>query len=151
MKNKNLMRIINLVCAAVLLWLLVVQFIPFWSYGEPEKQVSIQGYIWVPTEHTGLDKALSQSLGAEVTVENVLEAVWLLLIGAVSIILLLCLSGRRGTAWLPLITGLMGIWQYAGNPVFRQGANWQLHLVLAAVAAVLAAINLILFFPKKHQ
>ena len=130
----------NIVCAALILVLLVTQFLPFWHYGEPDQTVSISSFVWLLTDHDAVSGALSTATGENVTVNTVFApAVLLMCFGIAGLALILWKSESGLIAAVPLLTGAMGFWQYLGKSAYRFGDGWVLHFALCAVLAVISA------------
>lgn len=152
--KKNLGRIVNILCVVLLIGVLVTQFLPFWSYEAKDETVtvSIDGYVWFPEDHKELTKDFGEILQItekkKIQPNLVIEAALLFVACVVSIIFLVAKSGHKFTAVLPLITGILGIKQYLGNYLFQIGQNWQLHLAVCIVLAVVAASNLVLLIAE---
>lgn len=150
--NTTLTRVISFVCALLMLGILATQFLPFWTYGDPAKTVSINGYVWFPAKHTPLGNQLAGVLRSAYNVRVtsslvpnnlVSTSVVLLVAAALSTLFLIIKSDKKWTALLPFATGIIGIVQYLGNILFQTGMNWQIHLVVCIVAVALAAVNLV--------
>lgn len=159
--NTTLTRVISFVCALLMLGILVTQFLPFWTYGDPAETVSINGYVWFPGKHAKLSAQLSGVLRSTYNVmvknnlvpNNLVSTSIILLVGAaLSALILVIKSDKKWTALLPFATGIIGIVQYLGNVLFQTGMNWQIHLAVCIAAVALAAVNLVFlaidFFKK---
>ncbi|MBR3873906.1 MAG: hypothetical protein IKJ26_07010 [Clostridia bacterium] len=136
--------LLNLLCAILMIALLVCQFSPFWQYGEPDSQtaVSINGYIWFPTDNAALTKQL-QSIDPDHEVDGILAMPLLhLLLCVAGIILCLFKPDTAAAPLFPLAAGLVGIWGYLAKPVFQAGMGWQLHLALCVLMALAGAAAL---------
>lgn len=141
----NRTSICNIVCAVLMVILLVLQFMPFWTYGEEEAMTSsIQGYIWFPTEKGDLENYLQAQTSPEFTINDILVMpIVVLVAGAVGVVLCLIKPDNMLVSLLPAACGLVGIWGYLSKAAFRLGANWQLHLVLCIAILAAAAISLL--------
>ena len=133
----------NAVCALLILVLLVTQFLPFWHYGEPDKTVSISSFVWLLTDHDAVSGSLSEAMGETVTVNTVFApAVLMLCFGVVSLAMILWKTDSGLVTAIPLLTALVGFWQYLGKRVYRLGNGWVLHLTLCVVLAAVSAWRL---------
>lgn len=146
----TLTRVISFVCVLLMLGILVTQFLPFWTYGDPAESVSINGYVWFPDKHTDLSKELQAYFLEPVKVKLVVNSVatsslLLLVASALSAVVLVFKSKKALFSLLPLATGAIGLYQYLGNGLYQLGMNWQIHLALCIAAIVVAAVNLVLF------
>lgn len=137
---------LNRICAVLMLCLVVLQFLPFWSYpieGGTARS-SIQGYIWFPSDHPDLLAALQAELGAEFRVNDVVGMpVLVLLTGVVGFFTCLACSNQRIVSLLPLACGLSACYGYLFNPAFRFSSLWILHFLFALLIFAAALCNLI--------
>ena len=154
-KASNLTPILNVICAVlmlVLLVLLVLQFMPFGTYGDPATPVSIQGYIWFPGDHTGLDKALKESVSADYSINDVLlMPILTRVLGAVGIVLCLIQSDNPFVSLLPAACGLAGTWGYLTGAAFHVGSGWVFHLILCIALLALGLISLISLLSARQK
>ena len=154
-KASNLTPILNVICAVlmlVLLVLLVLQFMPFGTYGDPATPVSSQGYIWFPGDHTGLDKALKESVSADYSINDVLlMPILTLVLGAVGIVLCLIQSDNPFVSLLPAACGLAGTWGYLTGAAFHVGSGWVFHLILCIALLALGLISLISLLSARQK
>lgn len=151
-KASNLTPILNVICAVLMLVLLVLQFMPFWTYGDPATPVSIQGYIWFPGDHTGLDKALKESVSTDYSINDVLlMPILTLVLGAVGIVLCLIQSDNPFVSLLPAACGLAGTWGYLTGAAFHVGSGWEFHLILCIALLALGLISLISLLSARQK
>lgn len=142
--------VLNVVCAVLMLILLVLQFLPFWSYGDPSVSVSIQEYIWFPGDHTGLDKELTALVSADYSINDVLlMPILTLVLGAVGIVMCLFKSSNSRISLLPTACGLVGAFGYLTGAAFQVGSGWALHLVVCLLL-VCAGLACLLSGRKTH-
>lgn len=136
MKVKTSCRI----CAALLLLLIVLQFTPFWHLGEPEKSVSLNGYVWMPTDHKDLENWLaSEAEGANVTAGHLVAMPLLVLVlGVATIILCIMQSDNVYSLLAPCAAGCIGMIGYLKEAALHLGSNWGVHLALCIVIMLLA-------------
>jgi len=137
----NVISVINIACAILMLGLLICQFVPFWNMDGQE--VSIGGYAWFPTDHSDFTAHFQQLLE---TKEDLAGGVALintivLLVGAAGLIFCLKNSADVWPAVFPTVCGVTIIVGYIVRPVFRLGAMWQLHVVLAIVMLAMAIFS----------
>ncbi|MBE6933576.1 MAG: hypothetical protein E7462_00760 [Ruminococcaceae bacterium] len=119
-----------------------------WNLAEEAVQVSIASYFAFPKHSTGLSAKLLPLLPNETrqecVVNTIVTTVTLLLLTCVlGVIFILRKPGKAYLSFLPLAAGLIGVWQYLGNHLFREGQNWQIHLAVCILTAVVAAVNLV--------
>lgn len=164
MKKDRITTVCNLICAVLLLAMLITQFQPFWtcsnckSHKEVDKEVSIAEYIWTPKHHKPITDDMTdhyrELLGEDYRDEkgkkfkfqpnDILPATVTVFLGSVVGILVCVLLRKKFFApAIPLIVGIAGILGYTTYPALQIGHNWQTHLILAAVLAVIALIALV--------
>ncbi len=142
MKTKG----ISILCACLMVLLLVLQFVPYWQYGEEPEDVSIQRFVWFPTDCKGLEKQIGEEIldpGFSVG-RIVLMPILELLLCAAGSVLCLLKGEEKWVSLFPVAAGGFGIWGYL-NPAFRLGSLWTLHfavcILLLAAGAFLAYIR----------
>lgn len=139
MFRKNPVKFCNILCIILMACLLICQFLPFWHYGDTD--VSINGFVWFPKNHVQLETTLSEALGTEVTINDIVRSAVLLLILCVAgIIAGIYKSESSLLALLPLAAGCTGLWQYLGKPVFRLSSCWWFHLCLSIALVLVSAM-----------
>jgi len=138
---------LNILCVVLMVLLLVLQFLPFWSYGEPAETASISDYIWWPEDHKSLEKHMQGQFGKDFHVwEIVGMPCGVLAFGVLGILFCLIKPRNPLCTFLPLACGGIGLWGYLCKPAFQLGVNWQLHAALCALIFVVAACTLLLAF-----
>lgn len=141
-------RIFNIICIVLMGVLLVLHFMPFWSYDG--MSTSIQSYIWFPTDHAALESYLSGQVGGAYSINSILlMPIIVLVTTVVGIILNIAMSDNLFVSLVPLGCGLVGIWGYLSKAAFQLGTNWGLHL--AVCVAMAAAAGLKMFFLAKND
>lgn len=128
---------LNLLCAALMLLLLVLQFTPFFTCAGTGETVSIQEYVWFPTEHTALEKEIKASIPDHAIDEMVVMPLIVLLCGAAGAVIGLIKSDRIWCSLLSVLCGLAGVWGYLTNLAFHLVSSWSLHLILSVLIALL--------------
>lgn len=142
--------VLNLTCALVMLVLLVLQFMPFWTYGEPAQSVSIQEYIWFPGNHTGLDKVMQATLYSDYKIDDILlMPILTLVLGAAGIVLCIFKADNPFVSLLPTACGAVSALGYLTHSAFQTGSNWTLHLLVCIILFVLGLVSLITTFKSK--
>lgn len=138
---KNLTR---LVCAMLLLAVFAMQFLPFWHYGEQnEISRSINGYIWFPTDHNDLTSHLQTVVRADYKIEQILVVpIASMILSAVGCVLCFFKRDQFYTMLFPFFCGLIGLFGYLREPVFRLGNGWQIHMLLYAALLILSIYSL---------
>lgn len=128
---------LNYACAVVMLLLVVLLFVPFWNTGE--ETVSINSYVWMPSEQKGLESYFADALGEKPDINEVVTApVFLLLLGVLGAPLCIIMGQSTFGSLLGIPFGIVGIWGYATCPVLQLGALWELHLALCIAALALS-------------
>lgn len=126
----------NLLCALLILGLLVCQFLPFWN------GVSIQKYVWFPSDNEAVGGIISEATGREFSVNDVvLMPVLVLLSGAVGIVLCLWKPEEIFSSIAGIICAVSGIWGYLAEPAFRLGSLWVLHFILCLLILAVSAMT----------
>lgn len=141
MSKKVSVSMLNLVSAALLIVLLVLQFTPFWHFdGETEQSSSIQSYVWFPDDHKELDSYLTEACGENYSLNSIVAMpVLVLALGAVGVVLCAVKSNRWQVSMLPAACGLVGAWGYLSRAAYHLGSGWGFHLVLCIAVTILAA------------
>ena len=128
---------LNYACAAVMLLMVVLLFVPFWNTGE--QTVSINSYVWMPSGQTKLEAYFADALGEKVDINSVVTApVLLLVLGVLGAALSIFKGQSAFGSLLGIPFGIVGIWGYATCPVLRLGSLWGLHLALCIAALALS-------------
>lgn len=143
---KGNVKLFNMVCAALMAVVLILQFVPFWHFvdGETEAAASISGYIWMPDDHKALDKHLESVVEGHSLNDMLLPPILTLVLSAVGLVLCLLKPGQTPMLLLPLGCGLAVLIGCLTIPAMKLGTGWALHLVLGMALLVIAAAGLIL-------
>lgn len=138
-KNTKLTRICNIICAALMLALIVCQFMPFWTTTTGDS-ISIQEYTWLPHHNKDLEKDFKALIDNDYGINDVvLMPIVALVVGALGIIFTVMFMKKCGIVICPLLVGVLATYDYLLNPAYQLGAAWQLHLVIG-IALLLASI-----------
>ena len=165
-------------CALIMLVILALMFVPFWSYTgtnedtfEPEDRItSINGYLWFPSDHSELEDAFNEyeegGLNAlyEASPMNFDENGYLedidankiafpigfqILFGAFGIAACLWKPKANAIALLPICCGLAGIYGYLVIPALRMGpAGLWITSLVLACIAIVLGIVRLIFGAK---
>lgn len=155
-------KLINYVSAFLLLILVVMQFLPFWTYpgkmevinaetGKKEKveaelDTSIQNYIWFPEDNkdctTYLQKATADKEFA--CGDIILFPVLALILTAVCIACVIINPEFKFIFLFPLVVGVIGVISLIGQVPFAlgNGTNFTVQMALAAPLAILGISSL---------
>lgn len=132
-----------LVCALLLMILFILQFTPFWQYGEAGESCSISSYVWFPSDQ----KELESWLGAQAEDHDLNSFVGMpiltLVLSAAGAVLCLIKPDNGWTALLPTACGLFGAIGYLTTPALKLGMGWTWHLLLCIALLVLGVFGLV--------
>ena len=136
MKKFNLVKCISFALAVLIVGLLVMQFLPFWT--TDKETVSMNDYLWMPNEHKSVTKLFKAELDDKKfdPIKIILWPLLTLVIGAAGIILCFIKNGKLLPCIMTMLCGTTGVLTYFSNPVYQMGANWQTHVAVAAVVLV---------------
>lgn len=152
--KKNYKSVCNYICAALMLVLLVLQFLPgYWTAqkAKPEKDgtyktdtASLQGYMWIPSEHTVLDDYFDDLYGdALVMNDAVMMPIITLVCGVLHLVFCVFKGNKSWLAVLPAMAGASGVIGYLRFPIYRLNGLWIVHFVLAALILLVSAASLV--------
>ncbi|MBQ3222380.1 MAG: hypothetical protein IJB41_02070 [Clostridia bacterium] len=142
-------RTLSVLCAAALLVMLVLQFVPYWNFATEagDASCSINGYVWFPRQHEDLTAYLQSQLGADFTVDRVYAIPAIQLItGALGIAFALLKPALPVGEICACACGVAGLWGYLTNPALRLGGGWALHLLVSALVLVAGVLSIISYF-----
>lgn len=143
-------KLCNIVCAVLTLCLLILQFTPFWNYGNGS--LSINGYVWLDCGNTDIANWFSSQLGNTVNLNSiVITAVLVLLFGLAGIILCIMKSYNGVVAILPALTGISALYAFAFKPAFRLGSTWVIQLLLSIAILVFAVMAFVFGIKQSKQ
>ena len=140
----NIVKYLSFALAIVILALLVMQFLPFWT--TEKETVSINDYLWMPNEHKSVTKLFKAELDDKKfdPIKIVLWPVLTLVLGVAGIILCFIEKDTLLPYLMTILCGLAGMLTYLTNPVYQWGANWIVHLIVAIVVLVAGVAGLVL-------
>lgn len=129
----------NYLCVALMAVLMVLQFTGFWTVeGE---SVSIQGYVWFPSDNQAITTYLADKTGLEAPVnEVVLPAVMVLLTGVAGIAGCLIKADMPFIKLLPILCGVFGIWGFLTRATLQVGSTWVIQLILCIGILITAGL-----------
>ena len=139
-----IVKYLSFALAIVILALLVMQFLPFWT--TEKETVSINDYLWMPNEHKSVTKLFKAELDDKKfdPIKIVLWPVLTLVLGVAGIILCFIKKDTLLPYLMTILCGLAGMLTYLTNPVYQWGANWIVHLIVAIVVLVAGVAGLVL-------
>lgn len=123
-----------------------------WYLCEEAYTVSIAAYVWLPNHNTALHSILAEHIDPPLSameissaVNRVVQATYLMVACVAAVLILIVKNGKKWAAIAPLVAGVVGLVQYLGNNLFQLGMNWQTHMILCAVTAAVACVNVVLW------
>lgn len=146
MKTLSLVsRICCFLCVALMLALIIIQFVPYWTV--EEETVSMAEMIWFPTEHKDITKVWKKemkALDSEFKM-NGLVPMPILSMAAAGIGIFVCLFKNKswGSALLPIISGGAMAYALMIHPIQKTGLHCQTFLILSIVTVAVAAVCLL--------
>lgn len=146
-------RTMSVLCAAVLLVMTVLQFVPYWNFTTEagDASCSLGGYVWFPRRHKDLTAYLQGQLGADFTVDRVYAMPAIQLItGLLGIAFLLLKPALPVGGICASVCGIAGLWGYLTNPALRLGGGWALHLLVSALVIVAGVLSIMACFKGKE-
>lgn len=133
---------ISFVLLALMLALLVMQFVPFWTEGDGTATIS--DYIWFPREHKELNNSLKEVFGKDYRINQYLIGpITLLVSAAAGIVFSVLKRGKLNSFLLPLVCGLAGYTTYFTYAPYKLGANWIVHASLSIAVLAVAVIGIV--------
>ena len=166
LKGKNLGLITMCACMAVVVIIIALQFLPFWTFvGKEcgEQTVSIGEYMWFPNspvadefeKFANAEAFAGQGLDVKYKVVNAIVMFPAISFGLACAAFVFAILKRK-TNFIPsvmaTIAALANVISYATNAALRMSDNWVLHLIIAIVALVIAAGALVMnILAKKAQ
>ena len=139
---ENRLSACNVIAAILMVVLLILQFTPFWQYGE-NQTASVQGYIWFPSDHQELETYFLDTTGISYDVNAVLmPPILMLIVGVIGVVLCLSRSDAAWTAVCPIACGGLTLWGFLTNAVLRLGCTWLLQLLIGSMLLLIGCLML---------
>lgn len=146
---KKAAKICCFICVALMLMLLVLQFVPYWNYGDDS--ASIAGYVWMPHEHKALTKEFRAEFGSDYEVRQmVLMPVTVLVTSVLGMIFCIRDAGKGRAFLLPMVSGAMAVYGFMAVAVFRLGTSHILQTVVSVVLLVVSILGFVLSLLKRR-
>ena len=126
-------------CAVLMLVLLILQFLPFWSTGADV--VSISQFLWFPSQHTEVSDLLSPHTTSQYPINDIVLPGLLMLLGSVGTLVLFLFSRR--SMWVPLCTLIASAAGFLSSlfiPAFQLG-NLSTAILITSLLALSAAVG----------
>ena len=166
---KNRTKVLNYICAALMVLLIGMQFIPYWSSGDGS--LSIAHHVWLPsnTDKASMsnwlveevskttdefkEDAKEQKSKESIVIANAIAhpsaAMFLLgIFGAIFCVL------KSKVSWMSLFAlacGIIGLYAFCFNPAYALGSTRVIYIMVSAVTTLVALLNLVLGAIKKKD
>lgn len=127
----------NRISALLMALMLILQFLPYWHYGEADAlSASINGFVWFPHHHAGLTEQLTTQ-NADYSINPVAyTTVGLFVLCVLGTVLCLRKSDSALCAIFPVTAGLLGLTSYLSTPAFQAGAWCWVHVTLFVLMTI---------------
>lgn len=167
MKNERLTRVLNYVCAILMLAILVLQFMPFWncsdckSHKETDKMVSIAEYVWLPEQHKPITNDMTD-LFKSIYGENIVDEkgkpfkfdvsqistqlIVAFFCGILAPVAALLFSKKTMPLLIPLVGSVATLMIFLMSPVMQVGQNWIISVIVAGVCTAVSAVGTVVGF-----
>ena len=143
-KSLTITTWIGIAASALMLVLVVLQFLPYWSYqGE---SVSIAGYVWRPHEYSTFTDLFRSYFGKKFRITLMFGRPMALTLAANLIGSVLCIvkASKPVVYLVPAVSGILGIYVLLTAQPYRLSGLWMPSLVLYALVLVLGIAGIIL-------
>lgn len=141
--RNNKCAMCNWICALLMIVLLVMQFTPFWHYGEAGESCSISGYVWFPSDQKDLESWLGTQADGHDLNSFVGMPILVLVLSAVGAVLCLIKPDKGMTTLLPTLCGAVGGIAYLTTPALKLGSGWAWHLLICIALLALGVCSLV--------
>jgi len=141
--RKNKWATCNWICALLMIVLLVMQFTPFWYYGEAGESCSISGYVWFPSDQKDLESWLGTQADGHDLNSFVGMPILVLVLSAVGAVLCLIKPDKGMISLLPTLCGVVGGIAYLTTPALKLGSGWAWHLLICIALLALGIYSLV--------
>ena len=134
--------LVNVICAVLMAVLLVLQFTPFWHYGNAGESCSIGGYVWFPSDHKELENWLGIHAEGHDLNSFVGMPILVLVLSAIGAAVFLIKPVTGWTAVFPTACGAAGMMAYLTSAALKLGSGWTWHLLICIALLALGAFSL---------
>lgn len=141
-KTETYLNICAWLCAGLMLVLLVLQFLPYWS-GNGDS-TSVNGYVWRITEHTGLQEWFAGQIPGYDILQTIAMPILQLVLAALGVLIFLVKRSEWAAALFAGACGIVGIWGNLTGPEFQLGSLWGAFLALSLIMTMAAAFVVVL-------
>lgn len=139
---------IAIAVSVLMLVLVVLQFLPYWSYqGE---SVSIAGYVWRPHEHSTFTDLFKSYFGKKFRITLMFGLPMALTLAANLVGCVLCtVKSSKPAAYLaPVASGILGVYVLLTAQPYRLSGLWLPSLILYALVLILGFVGILLAVRK---
>ena len=163
----NRTKVLNYICAALMVLLIGIQFVPYWSSGDGS--LSIAHHVWLPdnsdkasmsnwlieeaSKTTDLykEQAKEQKSQEKIVISNAIAhpSAAIFLLGIFGTIFCLLKSKISWMSIFALACGIIGLYAFCFSPVYALGSTRVIYIIVSAVTTLVALLNLILGVVKK--
>ena len=143
-KSLSITTWIGIAVSVLMLVLVVLQFLPYWSYqGE---SASIAGYVWRPHKYSTFTDLFKSYFGKKFRITLMFGLPMALTLAANLVGSVLCiLKASKPAAFLvPAVSGILGIYGLLTQQPYRLGGLWLPSLILYALVLVLGIVGIVL-------
>lgn len=143
-KSLSITTWIGIAVSVLMLVLVVLQFLPYWSYqGE---SASIAGYVWRPHKYGTFTDLFKSYFGKKFRITLMFGLPMALTLAANLVGSVLCiLKASKPAAFLvPAVSGILGIYGLLTQQPYRLGGLWLPSLILYALVLVLGIVGIVL-------
>lgn len=143
-------KLCNRISALLMALMLILQFLPYWHYGEEDAlSASINGFVWFPHHHAGLTEQLTAQ-NADYSINPVAyTTVGLFVLSVLGAVFCLRESDSALCAIFPVTAGLLGLTSYLSTPAFQAGAWRWVHVTLFVLMVVTGIAAVVLRRSRK--
>ena len=143
MKKVKYASLFNYISVALMVILLVTQFLPFWTADKCEKcpdgTTSISEYVWFPDDHKDITTMMKgrDLYGKDFVVGDIVLTT-VIIVAATILSLYFCLryAYKPMMGIFPFLGGLGAVFGYLTQPGLQIGNLWFVHLAVAALAMI---------------
>jgi len=139
MKTVSLVsRICCFICVALMLAIIVFQFLPCWTVGE--ETVGMQEMIWTCQHHKDITKYWKKNVMKDFTMNSLVgDPIFALLTGVAGIVFCLIKNKKWSSAIFPLASGYF-IYSAMSHPVQQTGFHYGTFKILGIATMAVAAV-----------
>ena len=143
MKKVKYASLFNYISVALMVILLVTQFLPFWTADKCEKcpdgTTSISEYVWFPDDHKDITTMMKgrDLYGKDFVVGDIVLTT-VIIVAATILSLYFCLryAYKPMMGIFPFLGGLGAVFGYLTQPGLQIGNLWFVHLAVGALAMI---------------